>query len=481
MSAGGSPPHGFAEDDFALEGKLRLEDLIDRAALLELCKSFFALFAIPVRVYASEGTLLAEVSRPQEICTYVNTVTRGRAACSKIVIAAKATDPGPGGDVLHPCFTGAVYRIVALEYEKRPVGRIVLGPFLPAGTEAPRSLFDLDPGLDAERSKRLLPLLPQADGQTVTRIKDHLAAALDLILFSSHKAMLTTHMHVTSVKESYRQLEDKSRKLQEAYDQLKEVDRLKSNFLATVSHELRTPLTSIIGYTEMLKEGIAGPLAGEQVEFVRTIYEKGEQLLALIMGLLDLSKLESGTLTVRQKAVAIGDVLGQVLSTLAPAAQKKGVVLTVDVADKVPTVMGDAERLRQVFLNLAENAIKFTPKGGTVSVLARAVEQESSPLMPAGVALFAHPETRIEVRVVDTGIGIPLRERKRVFDPFYQVDSSSTREYGGTGLGLSIVKRLVDAHAGAIRIEDNEPQGTQFVVTLPLARPGQPGRPREGG
>jgi two-component system sensor histidine kinase BarA len=473
-------PHDFAPDDFALEGKLRLEDLIDRGALLELCKSFFALFAIPVRIYSSEGTLLAEVSGPQEICAYVNTVSSGRAACGKTVSAAKSIDPGPGGDVLHPCFTGAAYRIVALEYDKKAVGRIVLGPFLPAGTVAPESLLELDAGLDPSLSRSRLPKMPNAQPETITHIAHHLAAALDLILFSSHKAMLTSHMHVASIREGYRQLEDKSRRLQEAYDQLKEVDRLKSNFLATVSHELRTPLTSIIGYTEMLKEGIAGPLAGEQVEFVQTIYEKGEQLLALIMGLLDLSKLESGTLSIRQKAVSIGTVLAEVLSTLTPTAQKKGVLLKVDAPDGVPTLMGDAVRLRQVFLNLAENAIKFTPKGGSVVVRASAIEEETSPGTGEAVALFAHTETKLEVRVIDTGIGLPVRERKRVFDPFYQVDSSSTREHGGTGLGLSIVKRLVEAHAGAIRIEDNEPEGTQFVVTLPLSKPGQAARPRDG-
>ena len=463
-------PQDFEPDDFALEGKLRLDDLIDREALLELCKSFFALFAIPVRVYSSEGTLLAEVSGPQEICAYDNTVASGRAACGKTVSAAKSIDPGTAGDVLHPCFTGAAYRIVSLEYDKKSMGRVVLGPFLPAGTVAPKSLLELDAKLDAARSRSLLPLMPQAKSETITHIADHLRAALDLILFSSHKAILTTHMHVASVKEGYRQLEEKSRHLQEAYDKLKEVDRLKSNFLATVSHELRTPLTSIIGYTEMLKEGIAGPLAGEQAEFVKTIYEKGEQLLALIMSLLDLSKLESGTMTVRQKPVAIGSVLAEVLSTLNPTAQKKGVRLQVDVAPGVPPMMGDGERLRQVFLNLAENAIKFTPKAGLVALSARAIQSETRPGALDAVALFAHAETKIEVRVTDTGIGIPARERKRVFDPFYQIDSSSTREHGGTGLGLSIVKRLVEAHAGTIAIEDHEPQGTQFVVTLPLTR-----------
>jgi two-component system, NarL family, sensor histidine kinase BarA len=134
----------------------------------------------------------------------------------------------------------------------------------------------------------------------------------------------------------------------------------------------------------------------------------------------------------------------------------------------------DGERLRQVFLNLGENAVKFTPKGGTVTLRARMTAQgDDGDIAPAalggsGFALLAPTRARIEVRVIDTGIGIPLRERGRVFDPFYQVDSSSTREYGGTGLGLSIAKRLVDAHGGKISIEDNDPKGTVFVVVLPI-------------
>ena len=467
-SSPGSQRSAFAADDYALDGTLRLDDLIDRDALLELCKSVYGLFGIPVRVYSSEGALLADVSALQEICAYVNTVARGRAACGSTVSAAKSADPGREGDVLHPCFTGAAYLILAIEYDKRPIGRIVLGPFLPVQTEAPPSLLTLDPGVEPERARALLSQMPQAAAETITRIAHHLKAALDLILFSSHKALVTSHMHVVSVKESYRQLEEKSRRLQEAYDKLKELDRLKSNFLATVSHELRTPLTSIIGYSEMLKVGIAGPLEGEQAEFVATIHEKGEQLLALIMSLLDLSKLESGTMTVRRKAVAIASVLGEVLSTLTPSAQKKCVALRVDVADGLPDLHGDPERLRQVFLNLAENAIKFTPKEGSVVVRARCVAGE----LPGGVggplALLSSVPPKLEVRVIDTGIGIAAGERQRVFDPFYQVDSSSTREYGGTGLGLSIAGRLVAAHGGTIRIEDNVPQGTQFVVTLPF-------------
>jgi signal transduction histidine kinase len=210
----------------------------------------------------------------------------------------------------------------------------------------------------------------------------------------------------------------------------------------------------------------------EQQEFVKTIHDKGEQLLSLIMGLLDLSKMESGTMRMAMKAVRIEPVLGEVVSTLSPTARKKGVKLELDAGRELAELRGDPERLRQVFLNLVENAIKFTPAGGAVTLRAQMVEVDTNgPESEDGFALLAPTLSRLEVRVLDTGIGIPAREKSKVFDAFYQVDSSSTREYGGTGLGLSIVKRLVDGHGGSISIESNEPRGTVFVVRLPQAGP----------
>jgi len=173
------------------------------------------------------------------------------------------------------------------------------------------------------------------------------------------------------------------------------------------------------------------------------------------------------------RAMRIEPVLREVVSTLAPTARKKGVALELDVAGGLAELRGDAERLRQVFINLVENAIKFTPADGRVTLRARMAQHDGPGHdgEEAGLALLAPTLARVEVRVLDTGIGIPARERGKVFDPFYQVDSSSTREYGGTGLGLSIVKRLVEAHGGEVRIEDNAPNGTAFVVSLPQAPP----------
>ena len=187
------------------------------------------------------------------------------------------------------------------------------------------------------------------------------------------------------------------------------------------------------------------------------------------MSLLDLSKLESGTTAVRVTRLGIATVLEETVSTLAPTAMKKGVSLELDVPVDLPPVLGDGERLRQVFINLADNAVKFTPSGGAVRLVARAALEQ--PTNEPALVIVAPLRQVVEVRVIDTGIGVPESEREKVFDPFYQIDQSSTREYGGAGLGLSIVKRLVEAHQGSIHVEGNTPQGAVFVVWLPAARP----------
>jgi signal transduction histidine kinase len=451
---------------------IRLDEVIDREALVEMCRSMQVLFGIGVRVYASDGALLANVASELDICTLVNESSQGRGACGATVSAAKSVDPGDDGDVVHPCFTGLAYRIVSLDYEGRRVGRIVLGPYAPAGLrEPPDSLAKTAPKLDVIQARQRLATVPRVKPEALGRIARHLKTTLELIIFSSHKAYVTSKLHLYSVRESYRALEEKTQRLEQAHTKLKELDRLKSNFLGTVSHELRTPLTSIIGYSEMLAEGIAGPLSKEQSDFVTTIHGKGEQLLALIMGLLDLSKLDSGTMSLRQAPMQIGPTLREVISTVAPVALKKQVELVLDDDGVACELAADAERLRQVFVNLVDNAVKFTPKGGKVTIRARVADGGASPDDDDGGAVLLAPVRRVvQVSVTDTGIGIPAAERHKVFDAFYQVDSSSTREYGGTGLGLSIVKRIVEAHGGSVVISGNEPSGTVFVVTLPSAQ-----------
>ncbi|HEY2734370.1 MAG TPA: ATP-binding protein [Polyangiales bacterium] len=463
--------------DIAYGEVTQLEDLIDRDSLREVCRSFFDLFGLSIRIFSARGVLLASVHEERSICRYVNSLTRGRVACSETVAHAQMLVPTGSGTVAHPCFTGALYHIVPIRYDERPLGRIVLGPFLPAEVnEIPASLLSIDPKLEPDRARVALLEMPRVREQTATRIAAHLGGVLDLILFSGHKAQLTSAMHLATVRENYRELGEKNARLQEAFDKLKELDRLKSNFLATVSHELRTPLTSIIGYSEMLEAGIAGELSPEQAGFVETIRTKGELLLQLISSLLDLNKLERGQLAISPEYIDPRAVIADVRETCLPDAEKRKIKLELAWTDEVPILQADPVRLRQILINLTSNAIKFTSDKGQVRLGVRATQflpandgdDEDSAL---GAALMMAPERAVEFSVHDNGIGIASDEVDKIFDAFYQVDGSSTREYGGAGLGLSIAKSLVQAHHGQIRVESELGRGTTFFVTIPENQP----------
>jgi two-component system sensor histidine kinase BarA len=447
----------------------RIEDLVDREALGEVCRSFFELFGLPIRVFSNAGTLLADVHQQRAICTYVNGFDEGRAGCVRIVGEVRRLAP-EGGEILHACFTGAVYRVVPIHYDGRRLGRFVVGPYLPAETrELPRSLLVIDHGIDAGAAKEHLAEMPRVRRETAEKITAHFSRVLDLILFSGHRAYLTSNMHLASVRSNFRELSEKTQRLQQAYDKLKELDRLKSNFLATMSHELRTPLTSIIGYSEMLASGLGGELNDEQQEFVETIRNKGDHLLELITSLLDMSKFEQGQLHLHRELVDTDKLLSDVLATALPQANKKGLVLERRATADLPQLMGDEVRLRQVLQNLVDNAIKFTPAGGHIVVGARGVDMglEGASDDDSGFVLMAASQRGLELSVADTGIGIPADQLDRIFDAFYQVDGSATREHGGTGLGLSIVKKLVEAHGGSVRVESSPGRGSKFYVTLP--------------
>jgi two-component system sensor histidine kinase BarA len=456
-----------------------IEVLVEQDAILSVCRSVQDLFGVGVRVYSAVGAQIAAVASELELCRYANTFPESSAACAATVAVARGLVPE--GLVTHPCFSGLSYAAFPLVYEAQSIGRVVFGPFTLLGDrETPRRLSLVEPRVDKAREGELFARAPRLKPDALRKIATHIQETLELLAFSGHRVWLTSHVHLHTVRESFRELEEKNERLEQSLARLREADRLKSSFLATMSHELRTPLTSIIGYSEMLAEGIAGPLSEEQTQYVRTIHEKGEQLLRLIAGLLDLSKLESGTMRLRQSPTQIGPILEQVISTLRPVSLKKGVSLSLDLALTPCELAADAERLRQVFVNLVDNAVKFTPAGGSVAVHARIVGLEANQNDDedaVGAALCAPLLHAVEVRVEDTGIGIAESERERVFDAFYQVDSSSTREYGGTGLGLAIVKRIVDAHGGRVTIEGRSGGGSAFVVVLPSAQARRVGLP----
>jgi PAS domain S-box-containing protein len=241
-------------------------------------------------------------------------------------------------------------------------------------------------------------------------------------------------------------------------------NQAKSTFLAHMSHELRTPLNSVIGYTDLLLQGLYGPITEKQTSRLEAVKRNGGHLLNLINDVLDLSKIEAGGAEYQIEPLQIAYVLKNCLTAIEPQALAKGLAVERDFPDDLPEVLGDLGRVTQVFSNLLSNAVKFTSQG-LVSI-------DACVLRPGETAEYPHPNiTRpvVVVAVKDTGIGIAGEDQGVIFDEFRQVDSSSTREYEGTGLGLAITRRLMEAMNGQIWLESEPDKGSTFYVALPLA------------
>ncbi len=248
-------------------------------------------------------------------------------------------------------------------------------------------------------------------------------------------------------------------------------NRAKSEFLATMSHEIRTPINAILGYIELLELGLAGPVSAQQRDFLTRVRLSGTHLVGLVDEVLDLSKMEAGELSVvRAPAVAANDIATAVSLTV-PASEPGGVLLSHDPDDTCRVLyLGDAQRVRQILVNLLANAVKFTPRGGTVTVSCGRVEDMSI------TAILAAGGPWVFLRVSDTGIGIPAAHQAAVFEPFVQVESGLTRSKGGTGLGLTISRRLARLMGGDLTLESTPDAGATFTLWLPAA-PGSTSAP----
>lgn len=283
-----------------------------------------------------------------------------------------------------------------------------------------------------------------------------------------HNGGVVGYVQVAKDVTELKRLEEEAR----AKQRLDDISRAKSTFIASLSHELRVPLNTILGFSQLLRDGTTDspPVTGKQARFVGSIIRGGEHLRNLINDTLDLSKIEAGKIRLQLEPRDIAELIDSVSDLIRPIAEKKRIRLERGRERDLPLVLLDPLRLKQVFYNLLSNAIKFTPEGGRVMVMirrGRCIDRDMRDSMDNTV----YPDDAVEVVVTDTGIGIAQEDQAKLFLPFSQLHGTAERE--GSGLGLMVAKQLVELHGGRISVTSNgEGQGSTFTVHLPLAPPG---------
>lgn len=270
------------------------------------------------------------------------------------------------------------------------------------------------------------------------------------IYLSVGEVRLGEYRLFTGIIHDITELKKAEKTLKEANERLEKLNEMKSEFISVVSHDLRTPLTSIKNAVSLLITEKAGKLNETQAKFMSMAERNIDRLARLINDLLDLSRMEAGKMQLQLAEVDIKRIIEQAVETFKTRADDKAIILGTDLEEDLPIVEVNADRIDQVFANLLDNALKFTPEGGKITISARKIEE------------------KIEVSVEDTGVGLSEENRQHIFDQFYQTEDTLSRKTGGTGLGLSIVKQLVEAHGGRISLESELGKGTRFFFTLPV-------------
>lgn len=295
--------------------------------------------------------------------------------------------------------------------------------------------------------------IPIAEQNLLSTVAHEIAIALDTALAYDEIEALNIGLE-TKVQERTLALQQANTDLEAANHRLKELDRMKSQFLSHCSHELRTPLTSIKGFTENLLHGMVGPLAERQHLYLTRISANANRLTRMIADLLDLSRIEAGTVRLAHASVSLSELLEDVTQELLPLTQTKAQHLTVEITEDHLTAWGDQDRLHQIVTNLVHNAHKFSPQEGRIMVRA-------SPAPPGHILLT----------ISDTGPGIPREAQASLFQPFFQAHRIPEIGTQGLGLGLSIVKQLVELHGGTISVESQPGEGATFHLRLPAVCP----------
>ncbi len=312
----------------------------------------------------------------------------------------------------------------------------------------------------AEKAKRFA----EGDTSVIANIKteDEIGVLAKTFNYMIGRVTFTSKKLEEEVKRKTALLVERTRLLtllENANMELRALDKLKSTFLANMSHELRTPMNAIIGYTDLLIDKVDGPINEEQEKSLKKVASNARHLMQLINDVLDISKIESGKMKLSPKEIDLKWIIESVIMPIfEPLMKKKNLTFSMNIAEDLPLIYGDEDKVKQILINLLSNAIKFTNTGG-ITIKAKLSDRGISPGEPP---LFA------EICIEDTGIGIKEENINKIFDKFVQVDLTAVRQYEGTGLGLSIARGLVALHKGMIWVTSKYGEGSTFCFTIPL-------------
>jgi signal transduction histidine kinase len=385
-----------------------------------------------------------------------------------LIVAPLAEETGPVCDALAQAGYSLIHRedcaAAEKDVEKETLGLLLVDGALLRGRdgwEAGRRLMARARG---RRIPSLVLLSPEEDAEQGEGL---LALADDLLFRPVRRLELLRRVRMAlRVRLLQAEVERASRMAESQSLALCQLDRMKAGFMAIVSHELRTPLTPIVAYVEMLLDGQLGPLLPQQEEALGVVQAKAVHLQRLIEDLLSYVTMERGEATLAPKAISLDELLQAAANAFAARCQRNQISLMRAWPCDLPKVRGDPQQLRRVLEHLLDNACKFTPPGGRVTVRAYC---EGGGAAANGARGDAHP--RVYVAVEDTGIGISPEQQERIFEPFYQVDSSLTRRYSGLGLGLALARRILWEHGSELHVVSEEGKGSVFTFSLAACEP----------
>jgi len=309
-----------------------------------------------------------------------------------------------------------------------------------------------------EETKNIPVIFMTALSEPIDKITAFSVGAIDYITkpFQQEEvlARLTTHLTIRELQLNLeQQVAIRTQELEQANLKLQELNTLKSNFLTTMSHELRTPLNSILGFADLILQGVSGDINPQVKQDIQLIFNSGQHLLSIINNVLDISKIEAGLIELHQEPLIVSEIVNDILGIANGLTKDKPLTFVVEISPDTPLIFADKTRLKQILLNLVDNAIAFT-QTGSITLRVGLDDQEPS---------------KVLFTIQDTGEGIPKEKQATIFEQFHQVDMSNIRQHGGIGLGLTIAQQLVDLHGGKIWLESILGEGTIVNFTIPKA------------